>query len=99
MKTTFQVNKIDFNFIFQNSAPPPLPLADAPNLLKSYPKKRQLSSECVGVFTQRTAISRKVVGNVHGTIPKDIVGGFELTVVRRNLKEWQERPWTYVCKC
>ena len=48
-----------------------------------------------------TAISRNVVGkNVHATIPKGIVGGFEFTVFQRNLKEWQERrPWTYVFEC
>ena len=40
-----------------------------------------------------TAISRKVVGKVHATIPKGIVGGFEFTILQRNLKEWQERPW------
>ena len=33
------------------------------------------------------------------TIPIGIVGWFELTVLHRNLKEWHERPWTYVCKC
>ena len=31
---------------------------------------------------------------VHATTPKGIVGGFEFTVFQRNLKEWQERPWT-----
>ena len=36
---------------------------------------------------------------VHATIPKGIVGGFEFAVLQRNLKEWQERPWTYVCAC
>ena len=36
---------------------------------------------------------------VHATIPKDIVGGFEFAVLQRNLKEWHERPWTYVCAC
>ena len=36
---------------------------------------------------------------VHATNPKGIVGGFELTVFQRNLKEWQDRPWTYVCEC
>ena len=35
---------------------------------------------------------------VHRTIPKAIVVGFELTVLQRNLKEWLERPWTYVCE-
>ena len=33
------------------------------------------------------AISRKVVGKVHATIPKGIMGGFEFTVLQRNLKE------------
>ena len=33
------------------------------------------------------------------TIPIGIVGWFELTVLHRNLKEWHERPWTYVCEC
>ena len=36
---------------------------------------------------------------VHATIPKRIVGGFELVFLQRNLKEWYERPWTYVCAC
>ena len=36
---------------------------------------------------------------VHATIPKGIVGGFELTVLQRNLKQWHARPWTYVCDC
>ena len=36
---------------------------------------------------------------VHATIPKGIVGGFEFTVLRRNLKEWHERPRTYVYQC
>ena len=34
-----------------------------------------------------TRQSRKVLG---------IVGGFEFTVLQRNLKKWDERPWTYV---
>ena len=47
-----------------------------------------------------TVISRNVVGkNVHATIPKGIVGGFEFTIFQGNLKERQERPWTYVCEC
>ena len=33
---------------------------------------------------------------VHTTIPKGIVGGFEYTILQRNLKEWHEKPWTYV---
>ena len=34
---------------------------------------------------------------VHATISKGIVGGFEFTVLQRNLREWEERPWIYVC--
>ena len=36
---------------------------------------------------------------VHATTAKCIVGGLEFTVFQRNLKEWQERSWTYVCEC
>ena len=43
---------------------------------------------CIQLFRER--LSEKV----HVTIPKGIVGGFEFTVVQRNLKEGQERLWT-----
>ena len=36
---------------------------------------------------------------VHETTTKGIVGGFEFTVLQRNLKELHERLWTYVCEC
>ena len=36
---------------------------------------------------------------VHATIPKGMVGVFEFPVLRRNLKEWHKKPWTYVCEC
>ena len=39
------------------------------------------------MFSADTAISREVVGKVHATIPQVMVGGFELTVLQRNLKE------------
>ena len=45
---------------------------------------------CIQLF--RESLSDKV----HATTLKGIVGGFECTVFQRNLKEWQERPWTYV---
>ena len=53
--------------------------------------------EGYGIYIQlfREMLSEKV----HGTIRKGILGGFEFTVLQRNLKEWQERPWTYVCEC
>ena len=48
------------------------------------------------IFIQlfRERLSEKV----HATIPKGIVGSFELTFLLRNLKEWHERPWMYVCE-
>ena len=36
---------------------------------------------------------------MHATIPKGMVGVFEFPVLRRNLKEWHKKPWTYVCEC
>ena len=36
---------------------------------------------------------------VQATIPKGIVGGCKFTVHQRNLREWHERPWEYVCEC
>ena len=42
---------------------------------------------------------KRLSEKVHATIPKGIVGGVEFTVLQRNLKEWHERPWTYVCEC
>ena len=44
-----------------------------------------------------TAISRKVVGKSASDNPERYYGGFEFTVLQRNLKEWHERPWTYTC--
>ena len=38
----------------------------------------------------------KLSVKVHATIPKGIVGGFEFTVLQRNLKEWHKSPWN-VC--
>ena len=49
--------------------------------------------QCIQLFQER--LSEKV----HATIPKGIVGGFEFTVPQRNLREWHERPWIYVCQC
>ena len=45
---------------------------------------------CLQLFGER--LSEKV----HATIPKGIVGGFEFTVLQRNLKKWHEREWNYV---
>ena len=62
----------------------------------SFLKKRiycmQFPSSDIQLFRER--LSEKV----HATIPKGIVGGFEYTILQRNLKEWHERPWTYVCE-
>ena len=47
-----------------------------------------------------TAISRNVFGKSVRDIAKGmIVDGFEFTVLQRNLEEWHERPWMYVCEC
>ena len=46
------------------------------------------------MFSANTAILGKVVGKVHATILKGIVGGFQLNDLQRNFKEWHERPWT-----
>ena len=46
-----------------------------------------------------TLFRERMSEKVHATILKGIVGGFEFTVLQRNLKEWHERPWTYVCEC
>ena len=48
---------------------------------------------CIQLFGER--LSEKV----HATIPKGIVGGFVCPVLQRNLKEWHERPRTYVREC
>ena len=48
---------------------------------------------CIKLFPER--LSQKV----RVTILKDIVGSFEFTALQGNLKEWHERPWTYVCEC
>ena len=42
-----------------------------------------------------TAISRKVVGKSASDNPERYCGGFEFTVLQRNLKQWHEGPWTY----
>ena len=48
------------------------------------PKYSTSANDFLNTFT---AISRKVVGKMLATIPKGIVGGFEFTVLQRNLKE------------
>ena len=42
---------------------------------------------------------RKVVGKSARANPERYWGGFEFTVLQRNLKEWQERTLTYVREC
>ena len=57
------------------------------------PASARASDTSIQLFRERLS------DKVQATIPKGIVGGFEFTVSQRNLKEWQERPWTYVCEC
>ena len=72
---------------------------------KGVPHKQENNS-CKDKFG-RTAAKRSQIQlfrkrlseKVHATIPKGIVGGFEFTLLLRNLKERHERPWTYVCEC
>ena len=53
----------------------------------------------MAMYTSIQLFRERLSDKVHETTPKGIVGGFEFTVFQRNLKEWQERPWTYVCEC
>ena len=42
----------------------------------------------LGIQLFKERLSEKV----HATIQKGLVGGFEFTVLQRNLQEWHERP-------
>ena len=46
------------------------------------------SALCIQLFRERLSEED------HATTPKGIVGGFEFTVLQRNLKELHDRPWT-----
>ena len=63
--------------------------------LKNSKNSQEAKETAIRIQLFRERLSEKV----HATIPKGIVGGFEFTVLQRNLKEWHERPWTYVCEC
>ena len=55
-----------------------------------------------GTFSVKNSIQlfrERLWEKVHAIMPKGIVGGFEFTVLQRNLQEWHERPWTYVFNC
>ena len=51
------------------------------------------------MFTCIQLFREKLSEKVHTTILKGIVGGFEFTVLQRNLREWHERPWIHVSEC
>ena len=55
----------------------------------------------VGAFVNKvyTAISKRLSEKVHATIPKDIVVGFEITVLHRNFKRMAREPMDYVSEC
>ena len=72
-----------------------LSLTGNSNLFKSLYHACERATEEPDIQLFRERLSDKV----HATTPKGIVGGFEFTVFQRNLKEWQERQWTYVCEC
>ena len=55
---------------------------------------------CVHIFPDNSCIQlfrERLSEKMRATIPKGIAGDF-FTVLQRNLKEWLERPWTYVCE-
>ena len=52
----------------------------------------QITAFYIQLFRERLS------DKVNATNPKGIVGGLEFTVFQRNLKEWQEMPWKYVCE-
>ena len=56
-------------------------------------ERRARRNDYVQLFRER--LSEKV----HATIPKSILGGFGFIVLRKDLIEWHDRPWTYVCEC
>ena len=66
--------------------------------LKMTEKKQQYPHDIKSLCLY-TAISRKVSEKVMQQSQK--VDGFEFAVLLGNLKEWHERPWTYmyVCRC
>ena len=47
------------------------------------------------VFKIIELFRERLSDKVRATIPKGIVGDFEF----KNLKEWHEQPWRYVCEC
>ena len=59
----------------------------------------EVKAKAIATYTSVQLFQERLSDKVHATTPKGIVGGFEFTVFQRNLKEWQERPWTYVCEC
>ena len=42
---------------------------------------------------------KRLSEKVHANLPKGIVGGFQCSVLQRNLKKWHGRPRTCVCEC
>ena len=51
------------------------------------------------VYSPIQLFRERLSEKVHATILKGIVGGFKFTVLQRNLREWHERLWTYICVC
>ena len=62
---------------------------------ESHPAPPRTPPQISGIQLFRERLSEKV----HVAIPKGIVGGFEFTLLQRNLKEWHERPLMYICEC
>ena len=53
----------------------------------------EIAYTCIHLFRKR--LSEKV----HATIPKGIVGGFEITVLHRNFERMAREAVDYVCEC
>ena len=64
-----------------------------PSHYRSYFKRTSHLTDNIQLFRERLS------EELHATILKGIVGGFEFTVLQKSLKVWYGRPWTYVCKC
>ena len=58
-----------------------------------------VKADTMAMYTSIQLFRERLSDKVHETTPKGIAGGLEFTVFQRNLIEWQERSWKYVCEC
>ena len=66
-------------------------------------RQRNVQKKCAArtklLFFYIQLFRERLSEKVHATIPKGTVGGFVCPVFQRKLKEWHERPRTYVREC